>query len=157
MELLNTPWIIALASFLIGTIVGALVFKSAYSDEVKIRQVEDDLEQKEHDFKLYQQSVTTHFSKTSELVHKLTEDYVEVYKHLAEGSDTLIDKNSKPAPLKQLQGQALDSIINEKENKPTAKQGPSIPEPKPPKDYDEENAVQEKSGKETKETKKTSA
>jgi hypothetical protein len=152
MELLNTPWIIALAFFLIGTLVGALIFKNAYSDEVKIRQVEDDLEQKEHDFKLYQQSVTAHFSKTSELVHKLTEDYVEVYKHLAEGSDTLIDKNSKPAPLKQLQGQALDSIINEKGDQPTAKQDASISEPQPPKDYDEEDVAQEKPGKETKET-----
>ena len=37
----------------------------------------------------YKASVNTHFNKTSDLVNELTQDYVKVYRHLAEGAQTL--------------------------------------------------------------------
>lgn len=142
MELLGSTWVIALAAFMVGAAIGILAYKSSYSDEAKIVQLEDDLEQKEHDFELYQQSVTAHFSKTSELVHNLTENYVEVYKHLATGSETLVDTKKMPPLLKQQQAKTLDAFISEKEEKPDSAKDEKA-EPQPPKDYAAKEAEDE--------------
>ncbi len=147
MDLLSSTWVIALAAFIIGAAIGILAYKGSYSDEAKIVELEDDLEQKKHDFELYQQSVTAHFSKTSELVNNLTENYVEVYKHLAEGSESLVDPKKKPPLLKQQQAKSLDAIISEKEDKSKTAGGKAATEPQAPKDY----AAKEPEGEKAKE------
>ena len=148
MELLSSTWLVALVAFIIGAGIGILIFKGSHSDEVKIRKLEDDLEQKEHDMELYRQSVTAHFSRTSELVNNLTENYVEVYKHLAEGSETLVDPKNTPPLLGKQQANTLVSFINEAEEQAETDKEESPVEP--PKDYAAKKAEEESETEETK-------
>ena len=55
----------------------------------------------------YKASVNQHFDKTSELVGDLTQSYVKVYQHLAEGSETLGGSKAFTNLLEQHQGKQL--------------------------------------------------
>ena len=54
-----------------------------------------------------------HFDKTAELVNELTQDYVKVYKHLAEGAQALGDGRNFTNVLEQHQGKVLISVDGE--------------------------------------------
>lgn len=70
------------------------------------RQLKSDLEKSKAEFETYKSSVSSHFSKTSELVSDLTQGYVKVYKHLAEGAEVLGDPKGAMDLLEQ-QGKVL--------------------------------------------------
>jgi uncharacterized membrane-anchored protein YhcB (DUF1043 family) len=69
------------------------------------------LEKSGAEFEAYKSSVSSHFSKTSELVNDLTQDYVKVYKHLAEGAQILGDPRGGMDLLEQ-QGKVLLSVAD---------------------------------------------
>ena len=75
------------------------------------RKLKSDLEKSEAEFEAYKSSVSSHFSKTSELVNDLTQDYVKVYKHLAEGAQILGDPRGGMDLLEQ-QGKVLLSVAD---------------------------------------------
>ncbi len=126
MDLFTSIWFVAIVAFIAGTGLGLVLFKTLQSDDVKSRKLESRLQEVEHDFDIYKQSVTSHFSTTSELVHNLTEDYVKVYKHLASGAEKLADSQVPAERLGQQQPNALLSEMTEAE--------PAMPA-EPPKDY----------------------
>lgn len=130
MELLNSIWVVAIVAFAAGTGLGLFLFKTLHSDDTKSRKLESQLEQVEHDFEIYKQTVTSHFNTTSELVHNLTEDYVKVYQHLSEGAEKLGDPQQLTQQLGQQQPNKLLSAMGEAEDA-AAKTEPV----EPPKDY----------------------
>ena len=67
----------------------------------------------------YKTSVNSHFDKTSELVNDLTQNYVKVYQHLAEGAQTLGDSRTLTNLLEQHQGKVLISVDDETDARDT--------------------------------------
>ena len=131
MDLLNSIWFVAIVAFAAGTGLGLLLFNLLQSDDVKSRKLESQLQEVEHDFEIYKQTVTSHFNTTSELVHNLTEDYVKVYKHLSEGAEKLADPQQLTQHLGQQQPNALLSAMGDAEETAADKNAPV----EPPKDY----------------------
>ena len=99
------------AAFVAGGVIGAVLYGALSHGTRDARKLKSDLEKAEEEFEAYKSSVTNHFSKTSELVNDLTQDYVKVYKHLAEGAQILGDPRGAMDLLEQ-QGKVLISVAD---------------------------------------------
>ena len=82
-------WIVALGCLLTGCLIGAVLFKLFRSDEIRVQQLESQLQQLSDEYENYKKEVHGHFSDSAILVGKLTESYREVYQHLAQGARNL--------------------------------------------------------------------
>jgi hypothetical protein len=83
------------------------MLSSSSADVDKLRA---ELERTRSDMERYKASVNSHFSKTSDLVSELTQDYVKVYQHLAEGAQALSDTPEFTQMLEQSEGKVLISV-----------------------------------------------
>lgn len=79
----TTIFWVGLICLVAGACAGYLIAQSASPTGKKRRELEASLRAKEAELKAYQQEVTTHFVKTSELIGNLTESYRNVHEHLA--------------------------------------------------------------------------
>ena len=95
--------------FVLGAAVGAFISRMANSDQSKSRALEKELDQLQHDHDIFRQSVTDHFNKTANLVRGLTENYVEVYKHLSEGASKLANNPELQNQLQQPKSKSTQS------------------------------------------------
>lgn len=86
-------WLGGILSFLVGAVVGAILYKVFRSDAVKVRKLEGQLQQLRHEHEDYQQRVHSHFNTSANLIHRLTDTYREVYRHMAIGAQTLCPEN----------------------------------------------------------------
>jgi uncharacterized protein len=86
---LNMGWMLALGCLLAGALIGAVLYKILASDELRVRQLEAQLQQLGEDFERYKRDVHGHFSDSALLLGKLTESYREVYQHMAAGARQL--------------------------------------------------------------------
>lgn len=77
------PFIVALASLVIGLILGAILGRILSGSNKQCRTLAEEVRRKDDELKIYQQNVTEHFVKTSELVNNLTQSYKDVHQHLA--------------------------------------------------------------------------
>lgn len=111
-ELLDSFWFVLVAAFVAGGVIGAVLYGAFSHGTRDARKLKSDLEKTEEEFEAYKSSVTSHFSKTSELVNDLTQDYVKVYKHLAEGAQILGDPRGAMDLLEQQQGKVLISVAD---------------------------------------------
>ncbi|HWK53617.1 MAG TPA: DUF1043 family protein [Hyphomicrobiales bacterium] len=82
-------WILAIACFLVGAAVGALLFKLLRSDEAQVRELKQQLQRLSEEHEAYKSNVHTHFSNSARLLNALTDSYREVYTHMAEGARSL--------------------------------------------------------------------
>lgn len=82
-------WVIGLVSFAVGAMVGAIIYKQVMSDEAKVKQLEDKLEQLEREHETYKDNVHSHFNSSATLLNHLTDSYREVYRHMATGARAL--------------------------------------------------------------------
>jgi hypothetical protein len=98
--------IVLVAGALFGFVLNRLLNPAA-SD---VEKLQAELEQARKDMETYKASVNSHFNKTSDLVNELTQDYVKVYRHLAEGAQTLSDTREFTQVLDQPQGKVLISV-----------------------------------------------
>lgn len=89
MDLLSNPVIIALLTFFIGFGGGIYVYKLKGSSSGQTEKLKSEKQALEEEFDAYKNSVADHFAHTSELLGGLTDNYVKVYQHLAEGSQSL--------------------------------------------------------------------
>lgn len=112
MDLLSSPWFFALITLFVGIGIGIFIHSSKYSDDSQAEKLKDEMQSLEQEFEQYKSSVSDHFSKTSTLVNELTENYVKVYQHLSEGSQSLADTAQTPLSLGQNGEQPLASVIN---------------------------------------------
>ena len=110
MESMDQVWLFVAIALAAGAVLGALLhkmFSSSTGDADKLRA---ELENARSEMERYKASVNSHFSKTSDLVSELTQDYVKVYKHLAEGEQTLSDSPEFTQMLEQSEGRVLISV-----------------------------------------------
>ncbi|MDH5356309.1 MAG: YhcB family protein [Gammaproteobacteria bacterium] len=106
MEETTSIWQIGFISLLAGALIGALLYRLLSPSVKQAGQIKADLDQTRGELASYKASVGQHFDKTSELVKDLTQNYVRVYQHLAEGAQTLGDSNEFPSLLERHQDKA---------------------------------------------------
>lgn len=82
-------WMVGFGCLLAGALIGAVLFKMFKSDEIRVQQLESQLQQLSDEYENYKKEVHGHFSDSAILVGKLTESYREVYQHLAQGARSL--------------------------------------------------------------------
>jgi len=118
-DLLSNPVIIALFTFFIGFGGGIYVYKLKGSSSGQTEKLKSEKQALEEEFDEYKNSVADHFAHTSELLGGLTDNYVKVYQHLAEGSQALTNADHP----------ALKLGLNEKQLTASLKQIESSDEP----------------------------
>ncbi len=109
-ENLDSVWQIGIIALLIGLLAGILaqrLFARSGRETEALRQARDSAQQ---ELEQYRDSVNQHFDKTSELVNDLTQNYVRVYQHLAEGAQTLGDSKTLNNLLEQQPGRVSIAV-----------------------------------------------
>jgi uncharacterized membrane-anchored protein YhcB (DUF1043 family) len=113
MDPVHLIWLFGLAAVVGGGIIGAIFYRNLTPTIKEVGSLKDELAQARQEMEEYKGSVNQHFDKTSELVNELTQDYVKVYKHLAEGAQALGDNRDLNNILEQYQGKTLISVDDE--------------------------------------------
>jgi uncharacterized membrane-anchored protein YhcB (DUF1043 family) len=103
-------WLFGAIVLACGILLGMLINRLLNSSTADVDQLKSDLERERAEMERYKASVNSHFNKTSDLVKELTQDYVKVYQHLAEGAQTLSDTPEFTQVLEQPQGRVLISV-----------------------------------------------
>lgn len=110
----NSIWQVGIIALIAGALFGALAYRLFAPSVRKADEVKSDLDQARDELVKYKASIDEHFQKTSELVNDLTQDYVKVYQHLAEGAQTLGDSKHFNNLLEQQKGRVLISVDEQK-------------------------------------------
>ena len=110
MESIDPVWFFGAIALATGILLGFLFNRLLNPSAGDIEQLKTELESARAEMERYKASVNTHFNKTSELVNDLTQDYVKVYRHLAEGAQTLSDSHEFSHVLEQQKGRVLLSV-----------------------------------------------
>ncbi len=110
MENLESVWHLGVLALLAGAMLGALAYRLFAPSLMKADKVRSDLEAARQELIDYKASVNSHFHKTSELVNDLTQNYVKVYQHLAEGAQTLGGSRELNRLLEQKPGKVLLAV-----------------------------------------------
>jgi len=72
-----------------GFLIGALAYRLLGPSKEQADKIKSDLDATRDELESYKASVNMHFNKTSDLVNDLTQNYVKVHQHLAEGAHSL--------------------------------------------------------------------
>ena len=134
MEPVNSIWMVGIAALVLGAIIGAIAYRLFTPTIKNASKLRAQLDETKEELDSYKASVSSHFNKTSDLVNELTQDYVKVYKHLAEGAQTLGDAKEFTNVLEQHQGKVLISFGDESEAQGTivSEQSADTVEPEAP-------------------------
>ena len=82
-------WVIAVGCLTIGIVIGVMLTDKLSTNSKRVRHLEAQITTLKESHEEYRESVSDHFSKTAELVHRMTEDYKGIYQHLASGAQNL--------------------------------------------------------------------
>lgn len=113
----------------IGIVAGALfvwLLNRSSRDDGAAREKFDKLQK---EFETYRGEVNAHFAQTADAVDQLTQSYQNVFSHLSDGAQKLMDKEALKAQLEKRQGKAvtLAYLVDEQgEKAPTAVPGDSV-------------------------------
>ena len=110
MESIEPIWLFGAIVLTGGIFLGVLLLRLFNPKTGDVEKLQAELDQAHKDMESYKASVNSHFNKTSDLVNELTQDYVKVYRHLAEGAQTLSDTREFTQVLDQPQGQVLITV-----------------------------------------------
>ena len=113
MDNVDSVWQISFISLFAGVLIGALAYRLLSPSVKRIDEVESDLSKAREEMANYKTSVNQHFNKTSELVNDLTQNYVKVYQHLADGAQSLGDIGTLNNLLEQSQGKVSIAVSDE--------------------------------------------
>lgn len=113
MDYVNSVWQIGIIALVAGAMIGALAYRLLAPSVKQADKIKSELKMAREELSSYKASVNNHFNKTSELVNDLTQNYVKVYRHLAEGAQTLGDSRTLTNLLEQHQGKVLISVDDE--------------------------------------------
>lgn len=104
----------ALIGFVAGAFIVWLIGRGARSDA---DATQDKLQALQKEFETYRENVNAHFAKTADAVDNLTKSYQDVFTHLSDGAQKLMDKNALKAQLEKRQGKAvtLAYLVNEQQ------------------------------------------
>lgn len=122
MEPTSLIWSVGIAAFVGGGLVGAVLYRLFTPAAKNMSKLQSRLEESEREMAEYKAKVTDHFGKTSEMVNDLTQDYVRVYKHLAEGAQILGDPEKSRSMLEQYDSKTLISFAEEESIDPASQQ-----------------------------------
>ena len=89
MDGFDSVWQVFIISLIAGALIGVLIYRILDPSHKQINQLKAERDSANQELDSYKAGVSQHFDKTSELVNDLTENYVKVYQHLAEGAHTL--------------------------------------------------------------------
>jgi len=112
-ESIDQMWIYVAVALAAGIVLGVVFQRLLSSSAGDAHKLRAELEQARTDMERYKASVNSHFSKTSDLVSELTQDYVKVYQHLSEGAQKLSDSPEFTQVLEQAEGRVLISVEDE--------------------------------------------
>jgi len=112
-------WLFAIGALTGGGIIGAIIYRNLAPGKKQTEDIKAELDAARLEMETYKTSVNSHFDKTAELVNGLTQDYVKVYRHLAEGAQTLGDGRDFTNVLEQHQGKVLISVDSDKTTQET--------------------------------------
>jgi len=113
MASIDPVWMFGGIALIAGALLGALLCRRFTPTITDVDELRVKLERSRSEMESYRTSVNGHFSKTSDLVKELTEDYVKVYRHLSEGAQTLSDAPEFTHVLEQQKGKLLISVDDE--------------------------------------------
>ncbi len=88
---MGTTVIIAGLLFIVGLTVGGIAGRWRGQRDNKSQELEKEVDQLRIDMQQYRDEVGQHFNKTGELFNAMTQNYREIYAHLATGAQTLSD------------------------------------------------------------------
>jgi len=114
-ESIDPVWLFGGIALVCGIMLGVLLLRLLNPAAGDVAKLQAELEQARSEMESYKASVNTHFNKTSDLVNELTQDYVKVYRHLAEGAQTLSETREFTQVLDQPSGRVLISVEAETE------------------------------------------
>jgi len=103
-------WLFAAGALAGGGIIGAIVYRNMAPGKKETDDLKAELDEARLEMETYKTSVNGHFDKTAQLVNELTQDYVKVYQHLAEGAQALGEGRDFANVLEQHQGKVLISV-----------------------------------------------
>jgi uncharacterized membrane-anchored protein YhcB (DUF1043 family) len=89
MEDFDSVWQVFSLSLVAGTLIGALGYRWFNPTSKQLDQIKSERDSVNSELEAYKAGVGQYFDKTSQLVNDLTQNYVKVYQHLAEGAQTL--------------------------------------------------------------------
>jgi hypothetical protein len=112
-EYVNSVWQIGIIALVAGALIGALAYRLLAPAVKQADKIKTELDVTREELNSYKASVNQHFDKTSELVNDLTQNYVKVYQHLAEGAQTLGDSKTFTSLLEQHQGKVSIAVDDE--------------------------------------------
>lgn len=112
-ENIESIWQLGLLALAAGALIGALGYRLFAPSLTRADKLRSELEAARQELIDYKASVNSHFDKTSELVNDLTQNYVKVYQHLAEGAQTLGGSRQLNNLLEQQQGKVLLTVDDE--------------------------------------------
>jgi len=118
-------WVFGGIALLAGVLLGVVICRRFTPTITDVDELRVKLEQSRSELDGYRTSVNGHFNKTSDLINELTQDYVKVYQHLAEGAQTLSDAPEFSHVLEQHKGKVLISMEEEVSSQDTAEAGPA--------------------------------
>ena len=110
MEYVNSVWQIGIIALVAGALIGALAYRLLAPSVKQADKIKTELDVARDELDSYKANVNQHFDKTSELVNDLTQNYVKVYQHLAEGAQTLGDNKTFTNLLEQHQGRVSIAV-----------------------------------------------
>ena len=82
-------WVWGIALISLGVGIGVGIAYLAMGSCRRARELATKLEALQKESDAYREEVAQHFLKTSQLVHRMTDSYRDVYQHLATGSESL--------------------------------------------------------------------
>jgi hypothetical protein len=118
-DYVNSVWQISIIALIAGAMIGALAYRLLAPSVKQADKTKSELDMAREELSSYKTSVDSHFDKTAELVNDLTQNYVKVYRHLAEGAQTLGDSKTLTNLLEQHQGKVLISVDDETDARDT--------------------------------------
>jgi len=120
-------WLILASMLAVGILVGFFMGRSKGDTSApKVQELEEGIAQAKHEMQEYRGQVTDHFEKTANLFNQLTNDYREVYEHLANSSEKLC--GDQVAKLKDL---TAETKVLESEGETVVSQAPETEKPEP--------------------------
>jgi uncharacterized protein len=122
--LTTTTLLIGLISLSFGLVVGFVLARTLHPQARERMDLEDQLQKSQDQIQDYQQEVTEHFTKTSELINSLSHSYRDVHEHLATSAMRLTNP--------EISRQLIDAGFGRHENNNNLISGDT---PEPPKDY----------------------
>ena len=125
MEITSSVWVISLIALTAGALIGALAYRLFAPSVKQAERARTELQAARDELGSYRDSVNDHFDKTAELVNDLTQNYVRVYQHLAEGAQTLGDGKRFDNLLEQQSGKVAIAV-DEDRIAPAASAGASV-------------------------------